>query len=773
MKSVRTIIILVILAFFCTAVSGQEKAVTKKEYLEFAKATVDKFWKSYDADIKRWADRIDLKNIWGYRPPGGPINLAYTSAYLYKITGKKKYADIARKCLVEYGDFKKYYPDNFWNERPGYEDGLPPLPDFFMVPKYVEAYGILKDTKVLSKKDKEVITDIIARSCNTQMRNFEWGAMNRGMLRAESFYLASKYIPEHPDAKKWRMMAQITIDDCWGTWEIEDAQGYVGIYLYSLVSLAERYKDKEYWNLAVTRYTMQYYAHLLNPYGMIPAFGDGYLNCHWHRLIPVFEKAAAMYKDPELKYAANRIHDHRWNLKEESRSTWYGVIAIDCYRWADDKIVPKAPPGKSETVMEDGIGKKVVFRDGYGEKATYMMVNYKDEGDIGFLSRDYLRKTIPVEEEKMTHGHADENDIGMLMTDGCVLLHDGGYRDYMPSGVFGAFRADYFHNRVVVRKDKIFKGQKDGEFRYAVKDYAAVPGQKVIDFVRNSGAYREVETELIDFLSTKDFDYSRTRVADDKLGYEHDRIVTWVKPLNIFVVFDAVKYNVSDYYTAVNFWHTRKVLAKGENYYDTQYDKLRRNEFPTHKSLLIYFPEGTNNGRMIGDDPEKRYWQDETAIHQAMSRWHFAGDMATFTTVLVPHDTGSDLDEIMKNIETVKIDKYPKAAGVKITDGGKTYYVCSKLDMMMDINHKDYRPMYDYDNGRVKYDDFETDALQFFAVLENNTVDFASVYSIKLTYRNQDLFAVKPVLFGLNFDATPDRLGYGKLRCWKDKVEIK
>ena len=80
-----------------------------------------------------------------------------------------------------------------------------------------------------------------------------------------------------------------------------------------------------------------------------------------------------------------------------------------------------------------------------------MLLNYRDEGDGGLLFRDYLRDTIPVEEEKMTHGHADENSIVMLASGGALLLHDGGYRDFMPSGPYGAYRQDYFHNRLCVR----------------------------------------------------------------------------------------------------------------------------------------------------------------------------------------------------------------------------------------------------------------------------------------------------------------------------------
>jgi hypothetical protein len=101
------------------------------------------------------------------------------------------------------------------------------------------------------------------------------------------------------------------------------------------------------------------------------------------------------------------------------------------------------------------------------------------------LQRDYLRQTLSVEEEKMHHGHADENSICLLMSGGSVLLHDGGYRDDLPSGKWGAYRADYFHNRVVARKNK------------------RAAGQDLSGFIRNSGAYRKVQTQKIDFLNFK------------------------------------------------------------------------------------------------------------------------------------------------------------------------------------------------------------------------------------------------------------------------------
>lgn len=771
MKSIKIVAFFFLISF--SSLFGQVTQIERADYLKYATEAAEDYWNTYDDDVKTWADRIDLKYVFGYSPPANFIYLAYVNANLFKITGIEKYAQRARKCLVEIGDFRKHYPDDFWRDKSGYENGVPAVGNFFTTPMYIKAFRLLKGTKYLSKKDTEIIIKNIAESCDHNIRFQEWGAMNRGVLRAEVFHLAAVTLADHPRAGTWKMIAESITKDCWGTWEIEDASHYNAIYLYSLFSHVELLDEDAFFKHPVTRYTMQFYTHLLAPHGMVPDFGDAYLYGDWPRFVAVFEKAATIYNDAEMKYAASRIVNNLWEMNSDRKSMWLAVIATDCYRWGNDSIHPKEPQGASELVMDDVVGKKVIFRTGYKPNDTYMLVNYKDEGIAGFMSRDYLRKTIPVEEEKMTHGHSDENDISLLMVDGSVLLHDGGYRNYMPSGIFGAYRADYFHNRVVVRKDKIFKGQKKGDWRYSTRDQEAVQGQNVYDFVRNSGAYRDVRTELIDFLTTENFDYSRSRVIDDKRHFFYDRIVNWVKPLNIFVVFDVVKFLENDYYTSVNFWHTRKILSHGENYFDTQYDSLRNLAFPTNTSLFINFPEGESHGRMIGFDEEDRYYQKEFAIHQTISGWHFAGDVATFTTVLIPHETGSDLSELMNKMELVQTDKHPKATGVKITDNGKTWYVCSKLDRMLDIHNKDTRPQYDYAHGKVKYDDFETDAQQLFAIVDGKKIDYTSVYCVKLMYKGKALFEQLPIPFGLQFDGGPDQNGIGKVRYWQDSVEFK
>ena len=155
----------------------------------------------------------------------------------------------------------------------------------------------------------------------------------------------------------------------------------------------------------------------------------------------------------------------------------------------------------------------------------------------------------------------------------------------MPSGPFGAYRQDYFHNRLVVRPEKIWMGQAEGEARLDTP--GAVPGQPILEFLHNAGSYRRVRTQKVDFLHLPDVDYSRSRMIDDGWGFEWDRVIAYVKDPELFVVFDILKARTEEYFTLANLWHTRKILDQGEHWYDTVYDRIRNRELSEDRHLLI------------------------------------------------------------------------------------------------------------------------------------------------------------------------------------------
>jgi hypothetical protein len=741
----------------------------RSDYMRYIEQAAELGWKEYPEVIEKWKRNFNPSILWGYDPPAQPIYLADVLAFLYQETKDRSYAEKARDILVSYGDLRDAYPKEYWRTRAEYRDGIPALPNIFFLPAYSRSYMRLRESDVLRVESSRKIEEDLGLSLDFIFFFPEWGAMNRAMLRAEGLCYGATALAHHPNAKRWMQLAETLASDNLRQWEIEDATVYHPVWLYSLFSYADVSGNSEIFDSPIVKYYMDYYLNLLAPHGNVADFGDANWNSGWDRFVPVFEKAATLYSSSYYKFVAHEMTtraiermqneqsvtvqqttDDRYNMLWAG--TGVGSSLTDAYRWADDSIIPQTPMSLSQEVLEDIVGKKIVFRNGWERKSTFMLLNYRDEGDGGLLQRDYLRNTLSVEEEKMHHGHSDENSICLLMSGGSVLLHDAGYRDGLPSGQWGAYRADYYHNRIIARKDK-----RDTK-------------QDVFDFMRNSGAYRKVETQKIDFLTFKNADMSRTRLVDNELGYQWDRVTTYAKQKDFFIVVDGIKVLRSDYYTFTNLWHTRRTFLQGRQYYDTIIDEIGEEKLPDNKSLLIYFPESC--AKQIGAYAERRHYQDETAIYQTISSQYKAGDMEYFVTILLPHDKGENLEEMIQQCSLMKVDKFPQAVGIEINDGKETSSLCIKLDLDMDIARENIRPRYLYDLGKVKYGDFETDAHYLFATVSDKQMRYSAATMLKVIYKGQTLMEALPNTHGLQLDGAPDRVGFSKWRFWEDIVHL-
>jgi len=742
--------------------------VPRAQYLAYARSSADWTWTHYDELIEKWKKSFDPENVFGYRPPGGLLETAVIYAYLFEKDKKQQYADRSKRILLNYGDFRSIYPEWAKKKRADYADGVPALPDFFTAMLYIRAYDSLHRQKIFSNEEEEKIEASISESMTYLLRTQEWGPMNRTALRALSLAWAARALPHHPEAKKWEMQRRALGDDNWGNWQIEDATIYHGVWLHALCSYADAMgKMEELFKTPEMYYYAHYFLNLICPAGMVPDFGDADWLSNWHRYLAFFEAAASQYKDPHLKWAATAIARKFIDFNNPT-NVGLGSYFLDCYLWGSDSIPAFQPKSLSQEVMEDVQGKKIVFRNGWDKSSTYLLLNYRDEGDGGLNFRDYLRDTIPVEEEKMTHGHADENSLVLLMSGGSVLLHDGGYRNYMPSGPFGSYRQDYFHNRLCVRPEKIWMGQKQGEYRYSIRD--AVPGQSILDFLHNAGSYRIIRTKKVDFLALPEFDYSRTRLIDDNLGYDWDRIVAYVKNPELFVVFDIFKSRKEEFFTLANLWHTRKILGQGEHWYDTIYDKIRDEGLPADKHLLIFFP--LTHYRLEGVEPEKRHYQDELAIHQTTAQHFELGETVGFLTVLIPHSASESAKTWAERVSLLPIQPQKAGLGVRIKADDQELVIAVKNDLRMDISRDWRRPKYTYESGKIIIGEIETNGDFVFASLRGAKLNYTIVNLTKALYKDKILIEAKPSLFGLAFDASPDQAGIGKLRYWRDEVAL-
>ena len=519
-----------------------------------------------------------------------------------------------------------------------------------------------------------------------------------------------------------------------------------------MIRYADLVEDSSWFASHAFSYYFEYFLRLLSPAGMIPDYGDARWNENWAEYVACLERGAREYRRGGLKWAAGRILRDMLPWFGDAVDARMGIALTDAYRWADDTIQPQTPSAGSQEALDDLIGKKIVFRNGWDSDADYMMLNYCDEGPYARVPRDYLRQTIPVEEEKMHHGHADENAICLLMSGGSVLLHDGGYRDGLPSGRFGAYRADYFHNRLVVRPYK-----KDAD-------------QPLFEFLRNSGAYCRVRTEKIEFFTSEDVDVSRTRLLDDDLGYSSDRIIVYVKSNGLYLVFDIVTFHKTGYYTLATLWHATDVLQQGDNHFVTAVDTIDGHTLPKTKALLIAFLEGGD--RKSGVFDIRRCKQDETAVFQARASHYQAGHRETFVTALTPHNRGSDTKVLLDSLELLEASVPREGIGVQLTDEQGVRYVCVKEDLAMDVLPSNVRPRYTCDSGRVRYGPVETDASFAYVSVRGDELSFLATHMVKVLFDGREVFSSRPNTFWLQPDGGPTVYGPTKWRMWYDTVPL-
>lgn len=352
----------------------------------------------------------------------------------------------------------------------------------------------------------------------------------------------------------------------------------------------------------------------------------------------------------------------------------------------------------------------------------------------------------------MHHGHSDENAICLLMDGGAVLLNESGYRDAIPSGEYGRFRADYFHNRLVARRNK--KGRV----------------QPLFEFLRHSGAYQPVRTEKLDFFTSEEVDVSRTRLTDERTGVASDRVIAYVKEIPAFVVVDVVEILATDVYTFATLWHGTTVLEEGAQHFVTAIDSVYEDAPAGDRALLIAFPQG--GIRETGTYPIVRRHQQEHAVYQTLSSHFHAGQCATFVTVLVPHERGIDVTGLLEGIRLVEVDDPRRGVAVELAIDGTVRTICVKTDLTSDVLTDNVRPRYTFESGRVDYGAFATDASFLYARRAGRELHWCATNMVRVLHEDDVLFAAAPTSFTLQPDDLSTGIGAMKWRYWDDVIEL-
>jgi len=683
-----------------------------------------------ERSIHSWREHFNARNpLFGYAASGAPAAAAAVDAFLYEHTGEIRHAQHARTALLMPRELVTIFPAEIAARHPEYHRAVPPMDGLFVPPNYIPAYERVRNSGILNDDDHEAIEAIVADSLHTLFHFPEWGAHNRAMLRALSLAMAARAFPAYPEATAWRDLSAQLAEDSWGRWTIEDAMGYHSVWWLALCTYADVCDRPDFYNLPATYYYFHYFAHMLTPLDTFPDFGD----CNWgggaERLLPCFEKAAAVYREPAFKYVADRIFQTM--LVAGPPSVGNALLCIQAYGWADDAVPAEQPTWESEEVLDDLVGKKILFRSGWERDATYLLLNYRDEVGYGYIPRRYLRTTLAVSAEKMHHGHADENAIVLLLDKGAVLLHEGGYRDNVPNG---RYRADIYHNRVI--------------WRPGIKR----AGVGAWDFLHDDGSYKITATQKLHFARFRDVEFSRTQVVDDDRGITWDRIVAYIKPLGCFALVDAVRALKSGPFTLANILYTTDILANGDAangipYFDTAIRAIGPWQNPQHRALLIAYPLSTN--RPICVEQTRRHYQQETGLYQVWTGRLTQGDIIPFVTVLWPHEQASisgsaagktEVTPLVEALSLLDVSHPNLSLALQIKTAAHDITFGCKLDLNLGLLTQETRPRYSFEAGRVVYGDFETDATHFCASVTAESVHAALTEGTRLTYQQRALY---------------------------------
>jgi len=723
----------------------------KASYLSLMKSTHERRLARYDESIKQWEEAIDLDNFFGYNSPGQPMHTAIIEGFLYQTEGDRQYAADARERLVTYRRFADYYPEEFRNRRAEYKIGLPPINSMFTIPIYMEAYDKVKDSDVWSDEDHQIIQKIVEDSAEAILAFPEWGSHNRCTLRAWSLISCANSFPNSDGADDWRQVAERMAADSIGRWSVEDAMLYHAIWLHSLMKYADAAGRPDYFREPTTRFYLDYFLNMMTPAKTLVDFGDSDWNSNAAIYLAVFERAAKEYRDPYYAWAAQSLFEGLRNHAPDKEVFGAPAMWMDAYEWCDDEIEPEEPHWRSRELLDEVVGKKVMFRSGWGPDDTALAVNFKPDTDYGMTIREYMHHTIPVHAEKDHHGHSDENSICILMSDGTLLLHDGGYREKLPNG---KYRQDLYHNRTVVRPGFLREGDP------------------VYPFLDDDGTHRPMETQLVDFHTFDQVDFSRSRAIDKAMGYQIDRTVVYLKPEKTFVVIDGLRFLRDGDFTVSTLYYLGDVTGSGNRWFDgDQGREMRGANMPkTDTSLLIAYPQD-DAGLWSDQESVTRYFRGENMLHQTLSGRFHVGQWQVMASVLTPHNNDLDPEILAGRITIPQVSRHPQAAAVSIETDDGVITVGVKLDRDDEILVQNLRPRYNWESGRTTYGKVETDARFVWTRDRGDTVDYAVTEAVRLDWEKQTLFEAAPFGFALQYTGDNVLDSVGKWRAWQ-KLDV-
>lgn len=693
----------------------------KKDYLSYMQKAVKEGRETYEDSIEKWKENFDVDYMFGYTSPGNIASQIHMEAVLYSINGGDEHLEFIKRGLVEPLELSSIFPEEVRVQRKEYYRGVPLLEPLFQLHAYLNAYFVAKEAGVLTEKEENIVRQSIIQSITPLNFCPEWGAHNRSMLRACALVQAAAALGDDEETREWIKLADYLAEESMGRWSIEDAAHYIPLWLFACIMYAKwRGVEDEYYNKPHTRYYFEYAASLITPEGQMPGFGDTWFHSNWHIWTACMEMGATKYKSSKMKMAAEKMYEFGMKKNNNVFTPGLGNYMAYAYKWSSDEVETAPIEQKSEEVLDELVGKKIILRG----NGSYMLYNYRDEGMYSYIPRQYLRTSIPVKAEKMHHGQADENSISHMEKDGNILLHESGYRERLPNG---KYRADLYHNKLIFRSGKA--DFKQGNF----------------NALHDDGYYKHVDTEKLHFQCFPEVEYLRTRNHYKPLNLTWDRAVTWLKNEDAYIVVDWVQANENCDVTIGNVWHSQNAIVVEDGIYETNIDTIQRGQndkdpYENKKdySLLIEFLSGDT---IKGTDEIMRNHGDATMVSECISEQMKKDDTKVFITVLTPHNRKDDCKKLSGRLKARFTMDNQKALMLEYEGVEKTL-LTYKLDLQYGLNpyEDDRAPAYDWDSGKINYGEITTDADFSYISITDEACMYGLLNGCRVYYKDKNVF---------------------------------
>ncbi len=690
----------------------------RSDYKAFIKESYLREAHHLDEEIATWEERVSADNpLLGYQAPKFPLQLASVAAFLFEDKGGAVLGRQAVETLLRFRQFTQAYPAQAVHLRPEYAGGVPPLDAVFDPLVFAAACYRLKP--VLTPQEAVDLAGIAADSLRPIWRFPEWGGHNRAMLRAASLAACAWTFPDHPEAGSWQELADELAEESWGRWSIEDTMMYQAHWLRAMILYA-RYRGRDLISLVQPRMTVRAILQMLSPMGILPDFGDSHwlMHSHWE-WIALFEWGAGVYHDPEMKWGAEKI----WQFQQREAPNIYAASALLlAWEWCDDRVAT-AIPQDTPDALDDQVVKKLVFRTGWDGPAAYACVNYRDEGDYALTARNYLRTNLAVSAEKMHHGHADEGGFSLLVHHGTVLLHESGYRENPPDGIY---RADYYHNRLVWRAG------------------ARLPGTRAWDYLKDNGHYKPVRSERLYQSHLCGIDVRRIRLTDAVQGLVWDRSIFFIPEIACWVILDGLAALRTGPRTSSQFWWTQQLMERGERWFKTWIPGIQTWQNAQNSALWIYIPEVPHQVNELSLSTQRRSFQDEILISNTWSGELRLSRAINFAAILVPSGFHESSPIDPGRVAVFTSQPGGRGIGIRFACAGEEFFLTTLNDLECGALQEDVRPRFTAEQGWCQVDTLESDAAFSIMRTREGEGKIGFLNGTRLVCQGRELFQMQP-----------------------------